>query len=314
VTADAAPSGVIVGLDVGGTKTHAAAFDREFTQVAELRVSTGTGDVDTVACSVVDTMAELEANLDGIPIERIGIGIPGLVDQADGSVRQAVNLGIGDDPLPIVDRLTAAYRVPCHVDNDVNAAALGAFHVLRNDHDSSDLAYLSIGTGIAAGVVINGRLHRGHRGVAGEIGHFPVVVDGPRCECGLRGCLETVASGPAIGRQWPADNGAAAESLFAASSAGDPRAIAALEPIADHLARAVYLLALTFDVDQVVIGGGVADVGVPMVDAIREGIGRLAAESCFGRALARADRFRLTPAAPIGAVGAAALTFLDGAS
>jgi len=302
------PNGVTIGVDVGGTKTHAAAFDDDFRPVADLREPTGTGGTEVVGRSLLDTLARLESRLDGARISTIGLGIPGLVDVGRGTVRQAVNLGIGSDPLDLVDLLTAVYSVPCRVDNDVNAAALGAFRVLGDDVDISDLAYLSIGTGIAAGVVLDGRLHRGHRGVAGEIGHFPMTVDGMRCECGLRGCLETVASGPAIGRRWPVDGGAPAEALLTAATGGDASAVEALEPIADHLAMAVYLLAITYDVDLIVVGGGVAEVGPMLLDAIRDGIDRLQAQSGFVRSLDLGARVVLKPAAPIGAIGAAALT------
>lgn len=302
------PLRVSVGADVGGTKTYAAAFDDDFCVVADVREPTGTGGAEVVGRFLLDTLRRLESRLDGATICSIGLGIPGLVDVGRGTVRQAVNLGIGSDPLDLVDRLTAVYSVPCRIDNDVNAAALGAFRVLGDDGDISDLAYLSIGTGIAAGVVLDGRLHRGHRGVAGEIGHFPMTVDGMRCECGLRGCLETVASGPAIGRRWPVDGGAPAEALLATATGGDARAVAALEPIADHLAMAVYLLAITYDVDLIVVGGGVAEVGPRLLDAIRDGIDRLQAQSGFVRSLDLGSRVVLKPAAPIGAIGAAALT------
>lgn len=302
------PLRVSVGVDVGGTKTYAAAFDDDFRVVADVREPTGTGGAEVVGRFLLDTLRRLESRLDGATICSIGLGIPGLVDVGRGTVRQAVNLGIGSDPLDLVDRLTAAYSVPCRIDNDVNAAALGAFRVLGDDGDISDLAYLSIGTGIAAGVVLDGRLHRGHRGVAGEIGHFPMAVDGMRCECGLRGCLETVASGPAIGRRWPVDGGAPAEALLTAATGGDARAVAALEPIADHLAVAVYLLAITYDVDLIVVGGGVAEVGPRLLDTIRDGIDRLQAQSGFVRSLDLGARVVLKPAAPIGAIGAAALT------
>ena len=97
-----------------------------------------------------------------------------------------------------------ATGVPTLVENDVNAAAFGASMVMG----CADLAYLSIGTGVAAGLIFDGRLRRGAHGVAGEIGHLPVDPGGPACECGQRGCLETVASGAAIARRWPSDSAA----------------------------------------------------------------------------------------------------------
>ncbi len=303
--------GAIVGLDIGGTKTHAVAFDQQFNQLAEHRVRTGTGGVEAVTASVLGTLAALQSKTGTVPITRIGIGIPGLIDPRTGSVRQAVNLGIGDEPLPIVDDLTAAYNVSCRVENDVNVASLGAYELLHRDLNIRDLAYLSIGTGIAAGVILNGRIHRGQGGVAGEIGHLPVVADGPECECGLRGCLEAVASGSAIARLWPSTVGAGpAEALILAANGGDEAAIQTLEAIADRWAGAVHLLAVTFDVDRIVIGGGVADIGEPLLDSIKAGLRRLESRSDFQKSLELPDRVILKSPGAIGAIGAAALTGL----
>ncbi len=298
---------MIIGLDVGGTKTHGVCFDTELRPISEIRVPTAAGLDDDVADLVLRLIATLEAAVDD-PIVGIGIGIPGLVDRQRGSVRQAVNLGIGADPLEIVARLTSVHDVPCHLDNDVNVAALGAFHTLQLDPAVSDLAYLSIGTGIAAGLILGGSPHRGSRGVAGEIGHFPFAPDGPACECGLRGCLEVMASGTAIGRLWPGSAGRSpTESLLQAAADGDRRAVDVLRSVSDHLARAIYLLAVTYDVAYVVIGGGVADVGEPLLVTIADGLKRLASQSEFAASLDLGDRIVLKPAGPIGALGAASL-------
>ena len=302
-------AGVVIGLDVGGTKTHSSAFDHQYNSRADVRVPTRTGSGEIVAASIIDTVATLTRELDGWPIDAIGIGIPGVVDQATGSVRQAVNLGIGNEPLELCERLESVYGAPCHIDNDVNVAALGAYHILRNDRDISDLAYLSIGTGIAAGIILDGRMRRGHRGVAGEIGHFPLLPDGPECECGLRGCLEALASGSAIAKQWPSTTASSgsAELLIRRANAGDATATATLDPIVDHLAKAIYLLAITYDVDCVVIGGGVADLGVLILDAITVGLQRLENRSEFVRSLQLTERVVLKPAGAVGAIGAALL-------
>jgi glucokinase len=300
--------GAVVGIDIGGTKTHAVAFDHRFNAIADVLVPTGADGADAVAASAIDTLSELKRRIDGTNIESIGVGIPGLVDRESGSVRQAVNLGLGNKALDIADRLTAAFGVPCMVDNDVNAAALGAFEVLGRDNKISDLAYLSIGTGIAAGLVLNGRLHRGQRGVAGEIGHFPITDGGPRCRCGLHGCLETVASGSAITRLWPTNNGTrSADALFDAVRNDDQDAEAVLAGVADHLARAIYLLAVTYDVDHIVIGGGVAEAGNDLLNAINGGISRLEEQSSFVRSLDLGRRVELKPEGPIGVIGAAVL-------
>jgi len=303
------PGGVVIGVDVGGTKTHAALVDRHFNIISDLTVPTKIGGVDQVGSGIVATVAALKSN--GQQLEGVGIGVPGIVDSSAGSVRHAFNLGIGEDALDIVSRLNTAVRAPCWIANDVDAAALGVYEILRRDDCGlHDLVYLSIGTGVAAGVILDGRIYRGHRGFAGEIGHFLVDPDGPRCACGLQGCLEALASGPALARQWPPSGGhSSVEALFAAAGRGDDRATLILGRAVEHLTRAIQLLALTFDVDRIVIGGGVAEVGGSLLmDALEQGLERLQSPSPWTRALNLPDRIMLKPPEPVGVIGAAALT------
>ena len=157
-----------------------------------------------------------------------------------------------------------AFGAPVVVDNDVNVGVLGAAAALGH---SGNLAYLSVGTGVAAGFLVDGQVHRGAHGAAGEIGHLPVDPGGPPCECGQRGCLEVVASGSAIARRWR--NGesthAAVSEMLAAAAAGDADAIALRDEVADHLAWAVALIAQTVDPDVIVLGGGVLEAGGQML-------------------------------------------------
>ena len=302
-------SDVVIGVDVGGTKTHAAAFDRHFNVIADLNVPTLTGGVDQVGAGIISTVAALQP--DGQQLKGVGIGLPGIVDSSAGSVRHAINLGIGEDALDIVSRLNATLGASCWIANDVNAAALGVYEILlRDNRGLRDLVYLSIGTGIAAGVILDGRIYRGHTGYAGDIGHFPVDPDGPQCACGLQGCLEAVASGPALARQWPpSGQHSSVEALFAAADRGDDKATLILRRAVDHLTRAIHVLTLTFDVDRIVIGGGVADVGASLLmDALGEGLGRLQSPSLWTRALNLPERIMLKPPGPVGVIGAAALT------
>ena len=196
--------------------------------------------VDEVRSSVAETLADLAAaagvSIDGFAA--VGMGIPGLVDRDAGTVRHAVNLGLGDEPLALADHVGDLARAPVVVDNDVNVAAVGAASALGCP---SDLAYLSVGTGVAAGFVLGGRIRQGAHGAAGEIGHLPVDPGGPLCECGQRGCLEAVASGTAIAKRWPSAGGAAsaASELLAAAAAGDGVAAEVRDEVAAYLAGAV---------------------------------------------------------------------------
>ena len=300
---------VVAGLDVGGTKTLAVAVDAATDAVlATVRRPTGAGG-EGLLRSTGDVLAEL-AGAAGLPVDgfaAVGVGVPGLVDRAAGTVRHAVNLGLGDDPVGLAGHLGRLAGAPVVVDNDVNLAALGAAVALGC---RGDLAYLSVGTGLAAGLLLGGRIRRGAHGAAGEIGHLPVDPDGPLCECGQRGCLEALASGAAIAARWPAGDGevAATTSLLAAAAAGDPAAETVLAEVAGHLAGAVALLAQTVDPELVVLGGGVAEAGTGLLDAVRDALRRRAGHAPVLAAIDLADRVALVPeGVPAGALGAAVL-------
>ncbi len=170
------------------------------------------------AVTAVARIGEL-IGIDAPGFSSIGIGIPGLVDTASGEVAHAVNLGV--DRLPLGGVLAERLGVRVRVENDVKAASLGAYDLLGL---TGTMAYLNLGTGMAAGIVVDGRLWRGTSGIAGEIGHIPIDPAGAECACGQRGCLETVASGSGIARQWPTADPLPARSLFEAAAAGDGEA------------------------------------------------------------------------------------------
>src|SRR6185312_5125928 len=164
---------LLVGLDIGGTKVHAVAVDANGAIVHELRLPTGLG-ADAVLGTAITAVCEL-ARLAGVTPEEfrsIGVGIPGSVDAEAGRVAHAVNLAL--EGLDLGPLLAERFGVPVRVENDVNAAALGAWSLLDTAGEAvgaRSMAYLNLGTGLAAGVVIDGALWRGSRGTAGEVGH-----------------------------------------------------------------------------------------------------------------------------------------------
>jgi predicted NBD/HSP70 family sugar kinase len=310
------PASVHVGLDIGGTKVLGVAVGADDVVVADVRMSSEPGPdkiVDTAAAAARELAERIGAPLSALA--GIGIGIPGVVDAREGVLTHAVNLGVGGDGLPLAARLSRRTGIPVAVENDVNAAAVGASRVL--ELDSTDLAYLSIGTGLAAGIVLSGRLHRGARGGAGEIGHVPVDPSGPMCPCGQRGCLEAVASGSAIARAWPVEGRAEggldaspspAAALFRSAADGDREARRVRARIVDHLAAAVQLLVLAVDVDVVVLGGGVSEVGEQLRLAVADGLSQRGRTSPFLASLDLPARITLAPTGrPIAALGAALL-------
>lgn len=299
-----APTDLRVGIDIGGTKTHAVALRIDGSIAHEVRLPTGFG-AESVLGTAVTAVSELMrlsgAAADGFA--SIGIGVPGTVDPLTGRVAHAVNLGLSD--LDLGGELAARFGRSVRVENDVNAAALGAFHLLEKSSTQS-MAYLNLGTGLAAGLVLGGTVWRGSRGVAGEIGHIPVDPAGPICPCGQRGCLELMASGSAVARQWPTTDPKPVRALFAAADAGDTLAIEVRDRLVANVAAAVRILVLTVDVDSVVLGGGVSSLGPALLDAVRGVLESWALSSEFLASLDLPARLQLMPRGfPAAAVGAA---------
>jgi glucokinase len=310
---------LVAGVDVGGTKTSIVVIDdRDRILYEHVAPTDRSSLVDQIAGLVDDARRQL-----GQDVAAVGVAVPGHVDVEDGSVRMAVNLGITH--LPLGPMLRAKLGVPTFVEHDARAAALWlSEHAAEGPgadgsaQAPADVAFLAIGTGISAGVVLDGALLRGDNGFAGEVGHVVADPDGAMCACGLRGCLETIAAGPAIARQ--ADEAMAAgrstvlsphpsaADVFRASSAGDAVAVEIIDRVADHLARAIRSLVLTLGVTRVVIGGGVAAAGPALLEPIRSRIAReRAASPLVQAALGDATVELLSPTEAPGARGAAAI-------
>jgi predicted NBD/HSP70 family sugar kinase len=291
-----------VGLDIGATKILGVVIDASGTVVAQARQDTRPG-ADGVLASATAVLDSLALRLDGALPSHIGVGVCGIVDRDRGAVSHAVNLGIGGDWFPLAARLADRTGATVLVENDVNAATWGA-HVLSG---ADDMAYISVGTGLAAGFVLSGSLRRGVHGAAAEIGHLPVDPRGPVCSCGQRGCLELSASGSTLAAAWPGDERVPpATALFAAAAAGDPEAVVVRDRFAAGLAGAVRIAGLTVGPAAIIIGGGVANVGEPLLEAVTAALRAQAAGSPFLTALDLAGRVSLLPGgAQAGAIGAA---------
>jgi predicted NBD/HSP70 family sugar kinase len=296
-----------IGVDIGGTSTKAAVIDTHGIVIASTVLPTQGGEEGVVSTAIEAALSVARtAGVALSDVDAVGIGIPGTVDPLLGTVRFAVNVGIGHDDLDLGARLIDELGVAVHVENDVRAAALGADWFLATEHGAvTDLAYLSIGTGIAAGYVERGRLRRGSTLVAGEIGHIPIDPNGPACACGQIGCIEAIASGSAIERMWPTEAGPPAVELHRAAVAGDPAARRLWAGVMGGLSRAVLLLVLTWDPEVIVLSGGVASLGNVLRDAIAERLAEDAKQSEFLGSLELGARMRvIDPSVPLGPIGA----------
>jgi len=301
-----------LGFDVGGTKTDAVVVAPAGEIVARLRRPTGWG-----AEAVTDTIAQLAGELAaqvGVPrtgFASVGIGIPGQITPGGARITHAVNLGIED--LDLDAALRPVFERPVRAENDVKAAAVGAFalrgapsRAAGQDGAPGSMAYLNVGTGIAAGIVTAGRLWRGSRGIAGEVGHISVDPDGPECRCGQRGCIEAFAGGAAVAERWGVRGALPVRDVFDAADAGDERAIALRGGLAYGIAAAVRIIVLSADVDSVVLGGGVTALGDRMLNPVVSELQASAAASAFLRSLRLTERVELLPpGSPAAALGAA---------
>ena len=303
---DGSPSdGYVVGVDVGGTKVAALVVDasgRPLARAVRPMLDRGPSDgVDVIAAAVLAAVTEA-----GGParLGAIGVGVPGRIDATTGSVRLATNLDWRD--LPLAARLGEAFGVRCAVENDVRLAAAGLLG-LEVARGARSMAYLAVGTGIGAGLVLDGRLYRGPRGTAGEIGHVIVQPDGEPCSCGQQGCLETVASGPSIARH-AADEVArgantslaaldtiSAKDVYDAARDGDAVALRITRQAGAYLARQIGALVLTCDLERVLIGGGVAGAGAVFLDPIVAELDRQRARSALLAELLPAEAVELLP-------------------
>ncbi|HTP02817.1 MAG TPA: ROK family protein [Anaerolineales bacterium] len=314
----------IIGIDVGGTKICAALVDLEGRIHWSSRHPTDTSNPEATLDSIAAAAHELVAanHLDPAQLDGIGFGIPGLVDAAAGMGVASVNLGWQD--VAVRAGLEARLGVRCAIENDVRAGALGEAYFggargLRN------LVYLNIGTGISAVILIDGRFFLGVRGLAGEIGHAVMDPDGALCKCGGHGCFEALASGPGIveravakirrGQESvlaPSDGmgypPVTTERIFAAAAQRDRVAVETLEEAGRLIAYALEYLALAYDPQAIVVGGGIVLNSPVLYKTIRLSLEDLAGKSwVFGRAYT-ADLVRLsTLGNNAGVLGAAAL-------
>ena len=291
-----------VGLDVGGTKTDAVAVDDDGRLLGRVRLATerGSGGVVRTVVAAVDLLTA-EAGVRRAAISTVGIGMPGQVRPGTARVVHAVNLGV--EELDLAAALEPVLHVPVGVENDVKAAALGA-HALHGPGGS--MAYLNLGTGIAAAIVADGVLWRGGRGTAGEVGHISVDPAGPLCRCGQRGCIEAFAGGGALAERWGRSGALPVRDVFDAADGGDPRALLLRASLARGVAAAIRVLVLTADADTVVLGGGITALGERLRTDVAAELTRSAAASPFMRSLRLDERVRLlAPESPAAALGAA---------
>ncbi|MGE5584575.1 MAG: ROK family protein [Bacillota bacterium] len=291
---------LVVGVDLGGTKVATAAAGCDAAIVS--RVTSPTEPergVDAVVATIIESVeeavAEAGATLDAVA--GVGVGSPGPLNPETGVVTFAPNLKWHDVPLGALMR--QALGVPIYMENDANLAALGEARYGAG-RGSKNMIYITVSTGIGGGLIFDGEIYSGSSFVAGEIGHMTIADEdeGPRCGCGNYGCLESLASGPAIARMARELIRHGEETMIVdlvqgnielvtseivgrAALAGDAAAIAILGKAADYLGIGIANLVNILNPDTIVIGGGVSRVGEILLEPVREVVAERALRPAF---------------------------------
>lgn len=291
-----------VGIDLGGTKIYAVVFDGTDV-LAEGKAKTPT---QGGPLAVVDAMAAVVRDLGPVgDLSGVGVGAPGVIDPDEGTVQQAPNLPGWMEPFDVAGALSAALDgVPVAVDNDVNVGTL-AEHRLGAGKGADSLLGVFAGTGIGAGVILDGALRRGPTGAAGEIGHMIVRRGGRLCGCGGRGHLEAYAGRAAMerrardlerkGRDTVLVDLAPARRMTSgvfvkALASGDSVATELIDDAVGALGVAIASSVSLLDISLVVVGGGLADrLGPSFVKRVEE--------ACLADVFPRNPELRIIPAA-----------------
>jgi glucokinase len=261
---------LVIGVDLGGTTTKAtlSGADGVGYGYSERPTPRQLGP-DAVVAATIEVIAELRAQVSQTGrLRAIGLVVPGIVDAQQGIAVYAANLGWHQ--LPLRQIVADAVGLPVVLDHDVRAAGLAELE-LGAARGLQEVLFVALGTGIAAAVITRGQISAGATGRAGELGHLPVFPEGERCACGQRGCTETYASAAALSRRYSAVSGmdsVPAKEVISRAAAGDSAAAEVFNDAVTALGRALVNYTLLLDPELILIGGGLAAAGAPLLDPL----------------------------------------------
>ena len=241
---------MLAGIDLGGTQIRVALARSDGRFVASVKTRTRT--LPTPQAMVEWAAAEIDRHRGRQKVRSITIAAPGPIDLKRGLLVNPPNLPWKNVPLvALMSRASGGAKV--QLANDADMAGLGEFHHGAG-RGTRNMIYITWSTGVGGGLIVDGKLHRGAHGTAGEIGHTIIDPDGPLDNCGQRGCLEAFVSGTALQRE----TGRPASELFANAARGDRHARAVVEKAARYMGTALISLTNALDPEMFVIGGGVS--------------------------------------------------------
>ena len=270
----------VVGVDLGGTQVRAACVTEGGVVIRSCRLATAK---DNGPDRIVAQIENLVASVRDDDTVAIGIGVPGAFDRERGIVLGIPALA-GFTGLPLAQRLSESTGLPSVLENDATAAAIGEWRAGAG-RNCENFVYVTISTGIGAGVIVDGRVMRGARGLAGEVGHTRISDSTDQCSCGQVGCWEAVASGTALGRRardavadapdgviatFAGGRPASAYHVGLAARRGDARALQLLDEHARWIAYGLVNVQHAYAPDRIVIGGGLSELLDLMSERIEE--------------------------------------------
>lgn len=281
-----------LGLDLGGTKIAAAIVTAEGQLASrQQRMAMAYEGPRAVIARITSTINDVleQAGLSASRIHSIGVAAAGFINQEKGIITASPNLP-GWENIPLREMVQQKYGIPVVLLNDAKSAAVGE-HEFGAGRGIRNMVFITVSTGIGSGIIINNELYFGHDGVAGEIGHMTIDIDGPKCACGNIGCLEVLASGSAmvreikrrlqageysillqaVGGNLESING---EKIEATARQGDKLAQDVINKAATYLGVGLVNVVNIFNPEMIVIGGGISNMGnlvfVPALKVMNE--------------------------------------------
>jgi glucokinase len=270
-----------VGIDLGGTAIKAGLADSlgEIKDFIEIPTGVEANSSEVVVANIKQCVSQLADRNRDLRINAIGIGVPGIALD-NGKITIFSNIRVFDE-YPLADDIFSAFNIPTFVDNDANNAASGEF-LFGVGKGRKHFILVTLGTGIGAGVYINGEIYKGANGGAGEVGHMVIVPDGRLCGCGNNGCWETYASASAMVkransmlgrgiksrmREYYPDN-INAKVVTDAARAGDELALSIFNETAHYIGLGLANLINCFNPEMIVLGGGLSNAGSFLLEKV----------------------------------------------
>lgn len=274
-----------LGIDFGGTNIAAGIVDEKGNIIKKDSTPTlKERDNEEIINDMINVSLKVlkDANLTTSDIEGVGVGCPGIVDNKCGVIKHLSNIGMTNYPLR--ERLSQVFKTRINIENDANAAALGEYR--RYGENSNSFIFVTLGTGIGGGIIIDGKIYSGFNGAGAEIGHMKIEINGIPCPCGCDGCWEQYASVTALIRntkeamdknpqsmmhKWVKENGkVSGRTAFECAKAGDETAKEVVDNYIKYLATGLISIINVFQPERIVIGGGISKEGDYLLNPIKQ--------------------------------------------